>query len=59
MAMDHLRIERLGYECRLFRQVTRLRAEVTAADDDLDSGVVLRDVVGEREPVGIARHVDV
>jgi len=58
MAMDHLRIERLGDECRLFGQVTRLRPEVAAADDDLDPGVVFRNVVGECEPVGIARHID-
>jgi len=57
--MDHLRIERLGDECHLFGQVTRLWSEVAAADDDLDPGVVLRDVVGEREPVSIARHIDV
>jgi len=57
--MDHLRIERLGYECRLFGQVTRLRPEVAAADDDLDPGVVLRDVVGKREPVSVPWHIDV
>ena len=59
MAMDHLRIERLGYECCLVGQVTCLRPEVTAADDDLDPGVILRDVVGEREPLSIAWHIDV
>jgi hypothetical protein len=57
--MDHLRNERHGYECRLFGQVTRLRPEVAAADDDLNLGVVLRNVVGECEAVSIARHIDV
>jgi hypothetical protein len=54
MPMDHVRVEWLREERRLTRHVTRLRADAAAADDDLDPGVVLSDVAGEREPVGIA-----
>jgi hypothetical protein len=59
MAMDHLRIERLRDERRLLGQVALFWLKMAATDDDLDPRIVFSDVMGEREPVRVAGHIDI